>query len=70
MPLCVLSLMWGMCAKSVQDVCQTFVSLSLATLSAGDMDNRMVALHEMQLQYCFVVKKQNEFQGFLSDPFT
>jgi hypothetical protein len=52
LPLCVLSLMWGMYIESAQKVCQTFVGLSLATLSAGDMENRMVKLHDLQLQYC------------------
>jgi hypothetical protein len=52
LPLCVLALMWGMDAESAQEVCQAFVSLSLATLSAGDRDNRMLKLHDLQLQYC------------------
>jgi hypothetical protein len=52
LPLCVLSLMWGMCAESAQEVCQTFVSLSLATLSAGHTESRTVNLHDLQLQYC------------------
>jgi hypothetical protein len=43
--------MWRMGAESAQDVCQIFVSLSLATLSAGDIENRMVKLHNLQLQY-------------------
>jgi WD40 repeat protein len=52
LPLCVLSLMWRFCTESALEVCQTFVSLSLATLSAGDMENRTVKLHDLQLQYC------------------
>jgi hypothetical protein len=50
--LCVISLMWGMCAESVLEVCQTFVSLSLATLSTGAMEKRMVNLHDLQFEYC------------------
>jgi NB-ARC domain len=52
LPLCVLSLMWGMCVESAQELCQAFVSLSLATLSADDMEKRMVKLHDLQLDYC------------------
>jgi WD40 repeat protein len=52
LPLCVLSLMWGMSAESAQEVCQTFVSLSLATLSAGNLQSRVVHLHDLQRQYC------------------
>jgi hypothetical protein len=42
--LCVLSLMWGICTESAQEVCETLDSLSLATMSAGDIENRMVKL--------------------------
>jgi hypothetical protein len=55
LPLGVLSLMWGMCAEFAQEVCQTllaFVCLSLATLSVGDKEKRMLKLHYLQLQYC------------------
>jgi WD40 repeat protein len=52
LPVCVLSLMWGMCAESALEVCQTFVSLSLATLSAGEMDSRLVKLQDLPLRYC------------------
>jgi hypothetical protein len=52
LPLVVLSLMWGMCAELAQAVCQAFVSLSLATLSVGDKEKRMLKLHDLQLQYC------------------
>jgi hypothetical protein len=38
--------------EHLQDMCQTFVSIPLATLSAGGVENRMVALHELQLQSC------------------
>jgi hypothetical protein len=51
-PLGVLSLMWRMCAEFAQEVFQTFVSLSLATLSVGDKEKRMLKLHDLQLQYC------------------
>jgi hypothetical protein len=53
LPLCVLSLMWGVSAESAQSVCQTFAGLSLATLSFADnTEKRMVKLHDLQLEYC------------------
>jgi WD40 repeat protein len=52
MPLLVLSLMWGMCAESVHQVCQTFISLALIPFLTGEMDNRLVKLHELQRQCC------------------
>jgi hypothetical protein len=45
-PVCVLALMWGLHIETAQEVCSTFVKLSLATLSGVEAASGSIMLHD------------------------